>query len=919
MNEARQSDDSSSYRYWAFISYSSKDKAWAKWLHRSIKTYGIPTQFIDHPTPAGVPAPKRFHPLFRDRDELPASPDLGRQIQDALRTSRYLIVICSPNAASSEWVNKEILEFQSLGRHSHVLALIVDGEPNAGDEHECFPKALRSAGSEPKAADARREGGGKNDAKLALLAGMLGVNLDSLKQRDASRQIRRLRMTVMISTMLVACFAAVAYAAVKARRTTEIELKIAVAKQLAAEGFAEADGHLDLALLLCAHAEQLDSSVDARSGLLHALQKIDSPFRFLWGHQSEVNDVVFSPVGHAAAGASYDGALMLWNTDKPEEPSETILTKRDQFSCVAFNHDGTMLAAGGGEGGGLIEPGPDYGVYVYDLQHHKSLFGPMEGHTNQVVSVAFSPDGRKLASAADAGDIILWNLATGKSERRFGLTNADDSCRLYFSQASQLLIVHPHGIAIYDLGQHRIIAEKPSPVGGDEIERSAFCQTNGILAVMSRTKVVLLDAERFTTNEEVHLEALAGDNSFTALGLNYDASLIAIARGNSLAVWDLNQHSWRGPSQKILGGDIHGLAFHPAKNLLLWTGTDAKVVLCDLDGENALRKEVHEFDSDVMRCRFVHDGHALAACAGHKIILFDPDKHEIIGEPWESDDFDGCAFAWSPDGRSVAAGIVGNKIQLFATASNSPIELLEQASGDRVFGLDFSPDSQMLVACSTNHEAILWDLKQQPPAATQILHHSGPVFDVAFSPDGRWVASASGDHTVGFYDMHAKHAEPPLPPKHHGSIMRIAFSPDGELLASTSDDASVGIWSLNPAPKFLRRLTGHYRFASAVSFSADGSMLASGGGDGAIRLWKTGSWAPYSEALHGHAGVVWCVAFAPDGKQLVSGGADGFLTFWDLDPAHWIALARKMANRDLTSEEVNEYFGNYPYKPLQAP
>ena len=78
----------SDYRYWAFVSYSSRDKSWGSWLHRAIENYGIPTQLVNHPTPVGHPAPKRFKPSFRDRDELPASANLGKQIEDALRTSR---------------------------------------------------------------------------------------------------------------------------------------------------------------------------------------------------------------------------------------------------------------------------------------------------------------------------------------------------------------------------------------------------------------------------------------------------------------------------------------------------------------------------------------------------------------------------------------------------------------------------------------------------------------------------------------------------------------------------------------------------------------------------------------------------------------------------------------------------------------
>src|ERR1039458_7466860 len=209
MSNPQNSGENQSYRYWAFISYSSKDKSWGHWLHRSIETYGIPAQLVSHPTPAGHPAPKHFQPIFRDRDELPASADLGAQVEEALRASRYLIVVCSRHAAQSRWVNKEIETFQKFNRHGRILAIIVDGEPNADDERECFPHALRQF--EPIAADARPQGDGKSNAKLKLLAGMLGVSFDALKQRDSRRKKRRLQLILPPTLAVVIGFACLAW------------------------------------------------------------------------------------------------------------------------------------------------------------------------------------------------------------------------------------------------------------------------------------------------------------------------------------------------------------------------------------------------------------------------------------------------------------------------------------------------------------------------------------------------------------------------------------------------------------------------------------------------------------------------------------------------------------------------------------
>jgi tetratricopeptide (TPR) repeat protein len=131
--------------------------------------------------------------VFRDRDELPSSADLSNTVKQALADSECLVVICSPAAAASRWVGEEIREFARLGRSQRIFCIIVDGEPAAdGSVSACFPPALAEIGlQEPLAADARRWADGKRGAKLKLIAGLLGVKLDELRQRDLQRRRKR--------------------------------------------------------------------------------------------------------------------------------------------------------------------------------------------------------------------------------------------------------------------------------------------------------------------------------------------------------------------------------------------------------------------------------------------------------------------------------------------------------------------------------------------------------------------------------------------------------------------------------------------------------------------------------------------------------------------------------------------------------
>jgi hypothetical protein len=189
------------FRYRAFLSYSHRDKAWGKWLHAALEGYRVDRDLVGRAVPVG-PVPKTLRPIFRDREDFSAGPSLTEQTLAALEASRFLIVICSPNAAQSKYVNEEVRRFKMLGRAERVIPVIVDGEP--GDPAcECFPRALRyrvdadgqitDEREEPIAADARAQGDGKEIAKQKVVAGLLGLGLDEIVRRAERARRRRNR------------------------------------------------------------------------------------------------------------------------------------------------------------------------------------------------------------------------------------------------------------------------------------------------------------------------------------------------------------------------------------------------------------------------------------------------------------------------------------------------------------------------------------------------------------------------------------------------------------------------------------------------------------------------------------------------------------------------------------------------------
>src|SRR5437879_1433602 len=243
-------------RYAVFLSYRHADnkepgRQWATWLHQMLENYEVPSDLAGTTNSTGEVIPASLYPVFRDEEELPADADLTRNIRQALENSALLVVICSPRAVQSRFVAEEIRYFKELGKADRILALMIDGEPNASEdsakqssgltaEMECLPEPLRrgvarndgsidwSARTEPIAADARPDGqpvqGWTNVAayreqllrdgrteksnlegeiksyeerleltKLKMVAGALGVPLGVLTQRDKAMQLEKAR------------------------------------------------------------------------------------------------------------------------------------------------------------------------------------------------------------------------------------------------------------------------------------------------------------------------------------------------------------------------------------------------------------------------------------------------------------------------------------------------------------------------------------------------------------------------------------------------------------------------------------------------------------------------------------------------------------------------------------------------------
>ncbi|AHE52392.1 TIR domain-containing protein [Sphingomonas sanxanigenens] len=202
-------------RYRAFLSYSHRDARFAARLHRRLETWRIPRAIVGRPTALG-PLPPTLAPIFRDREELPAAADLSEEVGRALTQAASLIILCSPAAAQSRWVRREIEMFQEVAPGRPILAALVPGA-----DPSCLADLFGDG--EPIAADFNPAGDGARYGLLKLVAGIAGVPLDALVRRDAQRRLRRVIAVTLLALLGMLIFAAVAVVAFDAKRQASAE------------------------------------------------------------------------------------------------------------------------------------------------------------------------------------------------------------------------------------------------------------------------------------------------------------------------------------------------------------------------------------------------------------------------------------------------------------------------------------------------------------------------------------------------------------------------------------------------------------------------------------------------------------------------------------------------------------------------
>jgi WD40 repeat protein len=562
------------------------------------------------------------------------------------------------------------------------------------------------------------------------------------------------------------------------------------------------------------------------------------------------------------------GHLMCRSVRRNSDEPLTLKGHSGGVLSVAFSPDGKRLASGSA----------DKTIKLWDTGTGTELL-TLKGHLRAVTSVDFSPDGRHLASGSEDSSIILWDTVTGKKLLTL-LGHAVGVHSVDFSPDGKRLASGSRypSIILWDTVSGKKLFTLTGHMGG--VRSVAFSPDGRHLTSAGSNKTIRLwdtvtgKKELFTRkghSDHVHSVAFLPDCSIL------NTSGMHLASGSM----DKTIKLWNIYSEKALltleghSGGVYSIAFSPHGKRLASGSHDKTIKLWDVaTGEEMLWLRGHK--SEVLSVAFSPDGKRLASGSVDKTIKLweTATGKELLTLKGHSHSVDSVAL--SPDGKRLASGSGDDTVKLWDAVTGKELLTFKGHSSD-VSAVAFSSDGTHLASGSRDNTIKLWDAAVGKQLLT-LTGHSGQVYSVSFSPGGKRLASGSRDKTVKLWNT-TTGKEMLTFKGHSGAVLSVAFSPDGKHLASGGEDRVIRLYD-TVAGRELLTLRGHASNVLSVAFSPDGRRLASASYDQTIKLWDVATRKELL-SLKGHSGGVYSVAFSPDGKRLVSGSHDKTIKLWD--------------------------------------
>ena len=827
--------------YWSFVSYSHRDGAWARWLHKKLEAYKPPAGLTTRRTGAAVP--KRIAPVFLDRAEFGASSSIADATKLAIERSLSLVVLCSRASAASDYVNYEIEAFIELGRRDRIFLLLLDGEPNAAARGfdaalECLPRALRtqgsSAGTEPLAADLRPGKDGRTDAFFKISAGILDVPFDSLKQRDARRRRRNAAIgatTITIAGMIVG----VGLRYFQLHSTWRVEQSYAThfgedgftAWALAPEANLAASGSKNGSVML----HSLDGNASGQLTRRHD-QKIlglalseDGSWLGSAGEDNRV--LISSPNGLGRQWeviGYYDFDVVAWegtshrfltNTSDDKTP-HTVLAldpkkrKRSVFAgkasatlgAVTSSRDGSVVFSGDYKGAvKAFAPTGELLAQVNIEPINKKLSDSEVGdHAYNVRALASSFDGKTVLIGLNGAGLWLWCPRMTTDPQRLSKDFGPYLSVTFANNDRSFMVGSSEGdVSFWTLtapcGDKLAIAKQTREANGhkDRVIAMTFdmarnryisADSNGTIAQWSTSGDLIMPGF-FGHDGDVNDLALdKGGGRLASLGEDDTLRVWELATGRQKAVLDVSSmlrgSTW--PASLLYSKHLDRfLIVRPGDTILSWNGKQSDAPMPS------------KWQAETAAISIRHG--ILVLANGSKLEAIDlATKRKIFSRDTAGERIERLAI--SPDGNRIAVADVNRTAQVWDIAGGRLILKLPPQS-DRFWTLGFSPDSRTLFTSVSMQDAVaFYDLETAGTSPSFTI--GGHAFGIsrALWLDNDLIVTLARSGEIRFWTKSGQLLAPPSPPTSYASSQIVS---DGKrLYIAGNEDGRIRVRTIPP-------------------------------------------------------------------------------------------------------------------------
>jgi WD40 repeat protein/transcriptional regulator with XRE-family HTH domain len=818
--------------------------------------------------------------------------ELARQSQDATQLRAVLNILADArlitlNEDSAEVAHEALIrEWQRLHEwlttdreglrlHRHLTESALDWEARGHDASELYRGARLAQTSEWASTNEAR----LNQEERDFLAASIAQEQHEAMEREAQRQ-RELETAQRLAETERA------HAEEQTRAATRLRARN---HALAAAG-ALVTAAAIAAVILGSQAQAANVVADQqRAAALNAqatavadftrseAQRLAAEANKLMLSNGDANLIALLAIRSLTMQYTPSGDAVLTGLTTREAPPREFTGHQDGIFSVAFSPDGKDLATGS----------RDKTARLWDIASGQTI-RVFSGHTADVNSVDFSPDGKYLLTSSDDKTARLWNITSGQTVQIFpGHTSI--VYQAVFSPDGEYIATASGDLTarIWDITTGKTVHILTGH--SDYVTSVAFSPDGKYLLTGSYDRT----ARRWdtATGDAVHVFVGHSDTVYVA---DYSPNGKYVATGSddhTARLWDVTT----GQMVREFSGHqgfIQGIKFSPDGRYLLTGSADKTARLWDI----ATGKTVRVFSGNVLAVNgvtFSADGTLVAITNEDRIARVWSLQTHPIGIQFIRHNAAVWQASFSPDEKQVVTASEDGTARIWDKVTGQTVVTLTGHT-DVVRGAIFSPDGKMVLTASADGTARLWDAASGKELR-RFEGHTALVNRAVFSPDGKYVITTSYDGTARVWDAQTAQAIVIYRNQGPGHVNRIAFSPDGKTVITSGDDDTARIWDPLTG-KDLMVFRGHADIVAGVAFSPEGKYLVTSSFDGSVLLWNVANGTEVRR-FAGHPGGAFGAAFSRDGKYVLTSGADGTARLWNAQ----------------TGQEVRRFTGHTSY------